>query len=154
MLEEVLESKEGEFGLDVGVFAQVTARVTLLGAERLLDAEDVAQAGQARLEVQLRALRQVRLLAVVVEAEQGRAALDLGLHHARRRHLEQAEVGVRLAERRQERRADLEDRRGVLAADDEVAGVGKRRRVGVLRVMLVRLRSPWLGLKRVAIAPR
>lgn len=132
VLEEVLEREEGELGLDVGVLAQVATRVALLGTERLLDAEDVAEARQARLEVQLRALREVGLLAVVVEPEQGRTPLDLGLHHARRRHLEQAEVDVRLAERRQERGADLEDRRGVLAADDEVASVGELRRVGVL----------------------
>ena len=154
MLEEVLESKEGEFGLDVGVFAQVTARVTLLGPERFLNAEDVSKTRQARLEVQLRTLSEVRLLAVVVERKEGRATLDLSLDHAGRGDFEEAEVGVRLAERRQERRADLEDRGGVLAADDEVAGVGKRRRVGVLRGDAGQLAFSLARFQSVAIAPR
>lgn len=133
VVEQVVEVDKGELSLDVGVLGQVTPRVTLLGPERLLHAEDVSETRQARLEVQLRALREVRLLAVVVEREQGRAALDLGLDHARRGDLEEAEVLVRLAERGEERRPDLQDGGRVLATDDEVTRVGEQRRVGFLR---------------------
>lgn len=133
MVEEVVEVEEGELGLDVRVLGEVAAGVTLLGAEGLLDTEDVAERRQAGLEVELRALREVRLLAIIVEREKGRAALDLGLDHAGRGDLEEAKVGVGLAEGLEESGADFKDGRGVLATDDEVTGVGELRRVGVLR---------------------
>lgn len=121
----------------MSVFGQVTTGVTLFGPERFLNTEDVSETRQARLEVQLGTLREVRLLAVVVKREEGRATLDLGLDHARRGDFEEAEVGVRLAERGQERGADFEDGRGVLATDDEVTRVGEQGRVRFLKTRIM-----------------
>jgi hypothetical protein len=129
MVEQVVEVDKGELSLDVSVFGQVATRVTLLGPERFLNAEDVSETRQARLEV--------RLLAVVVERKEGRATLDLSLDHAGRGDFEEAEVGVRLAERGQERGADFEDGRGVLATDDEVTRVGEQGRVRFLQTRIV-----------------
>lgn len=137
MVEQVVEVDKGELSLDVSVFGQVATRVTLLGPERFLNAEDVSKTRQARLEVQLRTLSEVRLLAVVVERKEGRATLDLSLDHAGRGDFEEAEVGVRLAERGQERGADFEDGRGVLATDDEVTRVGEQGRVRFLQTRIV-----------------
>lgn len=137
MVEQVVEIDKGELSLDVSVFGQVAPGVTLFGPERFLNAEDVSETRQARLEVQLGTLREVRLLAVVVKREEGRATLDLGLDHARRGDFEEAEVGVRLAERGQERGADFEDGRGVLATDDEVTRVGEQGRVRFLQTRIL-----------------
>ena len=131
MVEQVVEVDKGELSLDVSVFGQVATRVTLLGPERFLNAEDVSKTRQARLEVQLRTLSEVRLLAVVVERKEGRATLDLSLDHAGRGDFEEAEVGVRLAERGQERGADFEDGRGV------VTRVGEQGRVRFLQTRIV-----------------
>lgn len=125
VLQQVVKSDEGELGLEMTELAQVAARVTLLGAKALLDAKDVAETRKARLEVELGALREVRLLAVVVEREERRAALDLRLNHARWRDLEQAELLVRLPERRQECRANFENVGCNLSAEDEVTCVGE-----------------------------
>ena len=121
----------------MSVFGQVTTGVTLFGPERFLNTEDVSETRQARLEVQLGTLREVRLLAVVVKREEGRATLDLGLDHARRGDFEESEVGVRLAEGGQERGADFEDGRGVLATDDEVTRVGEQGRVRFLKTRIM-----------------
>jgi hypothetical protein len=61
VLQKVVEGDEGQFGLDVGVLAQMAAGERLLGAERLLDAEYVAERWEARFEVQLRRLSKVCL---------------------------------------------------------------------------------------------
>lgn len=60
----------------------VPPRMTVLRPETLLNTINIAQAGETRLQIQLRALRQERRLAIVVELEQRGAALDLRLHHA------------------------------------------------------------------------
>ena len=64
----------------------------LLSSVRLREAEDVAHGGDDGLQVELRRLGQVGLLAVVVQVEEGRASLDLGLHDGGRGHLEVAAV--------------------------------------------------------------
>lgn len=120
---ESVKVEERKLGLEMRVLAQVTTGVTLLGTERLLDAEDVAQTRETCLEVELRALREVRVLAIVAELEQGRSTLDLRLDHARRRHLQQADLLVRLAERAEEGRAHFEDVGRRLASDDEVTSI-------------------------------
>mmetsp|Transcript_956 Transcript_956/g.1718 ORF Transcript_956/g.1718 Transcript_956/m.1718 type:complete len:252 (+) Transcript_956:488-1243(+) len=70
-VEQVLERDEGHLGLQVGELREVTPCAALLRAERGQKAEAVADGRDARLQVQLRGLGQVRLLAVVVELEQG-----------------------------------------------------------------------------------
>lgn len=52
----------------------------LLGPVGLGDAEGVAQGGDARLQVELGGLGQVRLLAEVVEVKERRASFHLRLH--------------------------------------------------------------------------
>jgi hypothetical protein len=128
---EVVKVDERQLSLDVGVLTQVPPRVTFLRPEALLNTEDVSKRRQTRLEVKLRTLSEVRLLTVVVELEEGRTAL--GLNHAGRGHFEETEGLVRLAEGGEERGADFEDRGSVLTTEDEVAGVGELRGVGVLR---------------------
>ena len=81
--EEVFKSDEVKFGFDVGVFRQVAAGERFLGAERGRNAEDIAEGGDACFKVELRGLGQVGCIAVVVEREEGGAAFDLGLYHAR-----------------------------------------------------------------------
>ncbi len=67
--------------------SQVSAGARLLSAVRLRDAEGVAQRRDARLQVELRRLCQVRVLTEVVEAEEGGAALHLRLHQSGRSYL-------------------------------------------------------------------
>lgn len=134
MLKELLEGEESELGLDVGVLAQVPPGVTLLGAERLGNAEDVSKGGKAGLEVELGALGEVSLLSVVVEGEEGGSSLDLGLNHARRGNLEEAEVGVGGAEGLEEGGANLEGAGDGLSTDDKVASVGEEIGSAVLRL--------------------
>lgn len=83
----------------MSVFAQMATRVAVLCTEALLHAEHVPETGETRLEIQLRALSQERGLAVVVELEQRRAALDLRLHEAWGCYLDQALRRQRLPER-------------------------------------------------------
>ena len=130
--EQVVKRDERQLHLQVRVLGQVAPGVALLRTEALLDAEHVAQGRQARLQVQLRALGEERLLPVVVELEQGAAALHLGLHHARRRHLEDAHLGKLLTERLEHRSAHLEHGRGHLATQHQVPVVRQERRVHVL----------------------
>lgn len=61
----------------------------VLCTEAFLNAKDVAERGQARLEIELRGLRQVRWLAIVIELEEGSASLDLSLDEAGRGNLEE-----------------------------------------------------------------
>ncbi len=61
----------------------------LLGPVRLGDTEGVTQGRYAGLQVELRGLCQVRLLAKVVEVKQCGAALHLSLHEGRRGDLHQ-----------------------------------------------------------------
>lgn len=65
----------------------MAAGAGLLGPVGLGHAEGVAQGGYAGLQVELGRLRQVRLLAKVVKAEERGAALHLGLHHGGRGYL-------------------------------------------------------------------
>ncbi|KAI2287449.1 hypothetical protein LOZ06_006892, partial [Ophidiomyces ophidiicola] len=133
VVEQVGEGDEVQLGLDVGVLGQVAAGERLLGAEGGADAEDVAEGGQAGLEVQLRGLGQIGGLAVVVEGEQRGAALDLGLHHGGRGDLEQAALVEGGAEGPQHAGAHLHDGGGGVAAQHQVAVVVERLRVGVGR---------------------
>lgn len=68
---------------------QVSAGAGLLSSVRLSDAEGVSEGRYAGLQVELRGLRQVGLLAKVVEVKQGGAALHLSLHQGRRSDLYQ-----------------------------------------------------------------
>lgn len=65
----------------------MSASARLLGPIRLGNAEGVAQGRYAGLQVELRGLRQVRLLAKVVEVKECGAALHLSLHQSRRSDL-------------------------------------------------------------------
>ena len=111
-------------------------RKRLFGPERLLDAEDVAERGQAGFEVELGALGQVGRLAVEVEGEERRAALDGRLDHRRRRHLEHLLVGKGGPEGREEESSDLHHGRGRLATEEKVPVVGCVVGGGVLQVWL------------------
>ncbi len=75
----------------------------------LRDAEDVSERGDDGLQVELGRLREVRLLAEVVEVEERGAALDLRLHQRRRRHLEVAAVEEVVAEALDHERAHLQN---------------------------------------------
>lgn len=65
----------------------MSASARLLGPIRLGDTEGVAQGRYAGLQVELRGLRQVRLLAKVIEVKERGAALHLSLHQSRRSDL-------------------------------------------------------------------
>lgn len=65
----------------------MSAGARLLGPIRLGDTEGVAQGRYAGLQVELRGLRQVRLLAKVVEVKERGAALHLSLHQSWRSDL-------------------------------------------------------------------
>jgi len=132
VLKKLLKGEESQLGLDVGVLAQVPPGVTLLGTERLGNAEDVSEGGKAGLEVELGALSEVGLLSVVVEGEESGSSLDLGLDHARRGDLEETEVGVGGAEGLEKGGADLEGARDGLSTDDKVTSVGEEVRSAVL----------------------
>lgn len=131
--EQVVEEDEVELGFDVGVLGEVAAGEGFLGAEGGRDAEDVAERGEAGLEVELRGLRQVGGFAVVGEGEERGAAFDLGLHHAGRGDFEAGGRGglVGGAEGAQDRGADFHDGGGVLAAEHEVPVVEEGLRVSV-----------------------
>ena len=127
--QEVIEGDEAQLSLEMGVFAQVAARVAVLSAETLLDTENVPQGGQASFEVQLRALCQKRILPVIVQLEQRRSALDLSLHETRRSDFEQVMGHERFSEGGQESGTELEDSRRCLSSQDEVAEIGQNRRI-------------------------
>jgi hypothetical protein len=76
-----------------------------------LHTEGNAEARQAGLEVELRALHEKGGLTVVVDLEERRAALDLGLHEAWGCHFDEALRGQCLAERGEDLRTDAERRR-------------------------------------------
>ena len=61
MREELFEGDEGEFGFDVRVLGEVAAGEGFLGAEGFLDAEDVAEGGEAGFEIELGGLGEVGL---------------------------------------------------------------------------------------------
>lgn len=134
VLKELLEGEESELGLDVSVLAQVPPGVTLLGAERLGNTEDVSKGRKAGFEVELGALGEVGLLSVVVEGEEGGSSLDLGLDHAGRGNLEETEVGVGGTEGLEKGGADLEGAGDGLSTDDKVTSVGEEIGSAVLRV--------------------
>jgi hypothetical protein len=97
-VQQLLEGDERKFALDVRVLGQVTTCARLLGTVGLGNAEHVAQGSARGLQVQLRRLGQIGLLAEVVQLEQGRAALDLSLHERWRKALVVATREVVIAE--------------------------------------------------------
>ncbi|KAF3848742.1 hypothetical protein F7725_015239, partial [Dissostichus mawsoni] len=80
-VQQVFKRNEGTLGLDV------SAGAGLLRPVGLGDGEGVPQGGDAGLQVELRGLRQVRLLAKVVQVKERGAALHLRLHQAHAEHL-------------------------------------------------------------------
>lgn len=76
----------------------MSAGARLLGPVRLGDAEGVSQSGDAGLQVELRGLRQERLLAKVVEVEERGAALHLRLHQGGRSDLQPGKTPLVRAE--------------------------------------------------------
>ena len=111
----------------------MTAGQGLLGTERWAHAEHITQRWETCLQVQLGRLCQVGVLAVVVEAEESATALDLGLHHGGRRHLQHAVAFKGLAEGAQSGSAHLHDGRRGLTTQHEVTVVVQSLRVGVRR---------------------
>ncbi len=77
---------------------QMATGARLLCSVGLCKAEYVSHGWNDRFQIKLRRLRQVGLLAVVVQVEESGAPLDLGLHNSRRGHLEVAAVEVVIAE--------------------------------------------------------
>ena len=151
MCEEVIESDEGKLGLNVGVFAEMAASERLLGAERLLDTEDVAQRRETCLEVELGRLCEVclgiivspmwelcesevtNLLAVVVELKERGAALNLSLDHAGRSDFEQTELLVTPAETAGNSGADFQGSTRGVTTDDKMSVVKLGLVVGIVR---------------------
>ena len=76
----------------------MSARARLLGSVGLGEAKDIAQRRDDRLKVELRRLRQVRLVAEVVQVEESRTSFDLGLDDGRRGDLEVAAAEEVVAE--------------------------------------------------------
>jgi hypothetical protein len=126
---KVVEVYKRELGLKMGVLAKMTTGMTVLRAETLLNAEDVAQGRETGLQVQLGALSEERWLAIVVELEEGGAAFDLGLDEAGRGDFDEVVVGQCLAEGGQHVGAETEDARGVLSTENEMAEVGLNGRI-------------------------
>lgn len=60
----------------------------ILSPKALLHTKHISERWQTRLQIQLRALRQERILAIIIQIEQRRAAFDLRLHETRWRHLD------------------------------------------------------------------
>lgn len=81
--------------------------MTVLRPKALLNTINISKTRQARLQIQLTALRQERWLAIVVKLEQRCAALDLSLDHARRGDFDDAVLDKRLAECMQEAGSDV-----------------------------------------------
>ena len=133
MREQIVERDKGELRFEMRVLAQMAARVALFRTETLLHTVHIAERRQAGLEVQLRALRQERWLAIVVKLEQRRAALDLCLHHAWRRHFHHARRSKLVAETLHHCRTYMHHSRGSLATQHEMPVVRLNRRVRVLR---------------------
>lgn len=71
---------------------EVSPGARLLGSVRLGDAEGVAECRYAGLQVELGGLREIRLLAEVVEVEERGATLHLSLHQGRRSDLHRGEA--------------------------------------------------------------
>jgi hypothetical protein len=133
VVEQVFELDEDELGLQMGVLGQMPSSQTLLSTETLLDTVDISKGGQDGLEVELRALGEVRLGTVVVELEQGRTAFHRCLHHARWGHLGDS-LGVEsFSESSQQERSHSHDRSGGFTTQLEVSEVRSDRGVGVLR---------------------
>ena len=132
VLEEVLKLDKVELGLDVRVFGQVATGKRAFGAERLLDAVNVAEGLDRGLEVELRGLGEVGLLAVVVIFEKRRTTLDLGLHHSRGRNLGEVKLAIRINKGKLNILAQLHDRRGILSSEHKVSAVKHRRLPWVL----------------------
>lgn len=81
--------------------------MTVLRSKTLLNTINISKTRQARLQIQLTALRQERWLSIVVELEQRRAALDLSLDHAWRGDFDDTVLDECLAERVQEAGSDV-----------------------------------------------
>jgi len=123
--EQVVEGDVVEFGFDVCVLGKMAAGEGLLGAERLLNAVDVAHGGEDSLEVELRRLSEESLLAVVVELEQGSTAFNLGLDKCGRRDLAAADLAVDLVESELDSVADEHDVGSDLTTEGQMAEVEK-----------------------------
>jgi len=119
--------------------------VTVLSTETLLDTEDIAQAGETGLQVELGALGEEGWLAVVIELEECRTAFDLCLNEAGRRDFDEVVGSKGITERREHMRAETQDARCGLATEDEVAEIGLDRRVGFLREFEIALSRVKLG---------
>lgn len=79
-VKELFEVDEWQFAFNVRKLGQVSAGSRRLGAVRLSNTEYVTQRWTRCFQVQLRRLGQVGFLAEVVQLEQRRTALDLGLY--------------------------------------------------------------------------
>jgi len=96
----------------------------VLSPETLLNSVHISQTRQARLQVQLTGLSQVRLGPVVIDREQRRTTLDGGLDHAGRGDLEDFLVGEGFSELSENGSSDFEDGGGGFSSKGEVTGVG------------------------------
>ncbi len=103
------------------VLGEVTPRARLLRAERRQYAENIAQRWDACLEVQLRALREIRRLAKVIEREHFGAAFAQCAHERGRGDLVVARAEQMVAEGAHRLRADVEIVAGFLAAQHNVS---------------------------------
>lgn len=124
MVHQIVKSDERELSFEMGVLAEMATGMAVLGTETLLHAEDISQAGEASLQVQLRALGEESRLAVVVQLEEGGSAFDLGLDKAGRGDFDEVVGSQGFAEGGQHVGAEAEDARSVLSTEDEVAEIG------------------------------
>ena len=142
------EVHERDLGLDHPELHQMAARLRLLGAEGRAEAVHLAERQRAGLDVELTALRQVRLLVEVRRLEQRRRALAGGRREDRRVEEHEAALVEVLAAGAHHLAADAQD--GVLArrAHPQVAVVEQEgdavllRRDRILRGLVHDLEAP------------
>jgi len=81
--EEVFEGDETVFGFDVSELSKMAVGLLVFSAVRGEDTEDITDGGEAGLEVELRRLSHVGLLAVVLDVEELGATFSLSLDDGR-----------------------------------------------------------------------
>ena len=120
----VVQARVRHFGLDHPELGEVTTRLGLLGAERRPEGVDAAQRHRRGLEVQLAALRQVRLLVIeVLDREERRRAFARGRREDWRIGEDEAARVEEVADGVDHFVADAEDGLLPFAADPQVTAI-------------------------------
>lgn len=81
MSQQFIKCQKRQFRLNMSIFAQMSPCMTPFGPKTRRNTICIPQACQCSLQIQLTALRQICILAIIFEVKQRTSALDLGLHH-------------------------------------------------------------------------